>query len=95
MSTNQSAVHDSILTWLVLAWFFTPIGVVGWQVYGYLRFGFWQSISVIDALRWTGNQWAVAPTDWVGLYGVLELLPLSAGVAFFGGLVFLVAKAQD
>ena len=94
MSGKRDELRDSIWVGLMLAWVFTPIGIVGWQIYGYLRFGFWQSLSVIDALRWTDIQWATAPTDWVGLYGVLEWLPLSAGVAIFGFL-FLVIIYQD
>jgi hypothetical protein len=72
--------------------------LVLWQLYGYARTGGWQSVSLVDGLAWYGNQWAQAPSDWIGVHRFLAHIPasLALGVAglilgFFGfGLGVLV-----
>jgi len=88
--------HDTFVAIALSFWLLTPLGILGWQVYGYLRYAVWNSLSVIDALRWLGSNWASStPTDWTGLYSILEWTPLSFGVLILGALLYLVAQAQD
>lgn len=51
--------------------------VVGWQVYEYMRYNIWNPISVATALEWMNIKWALNPTDWVGLFNILKIIPLS------------------
>ena len=89
-------VHDTFVAVAVFLWILTPIGILGWQVYGYLRYAVWNSLSVIDALRWLGSKWALStPTDWTGLYSILNWTPLSVGVFVLGVLIYLVVQAMD
>jgi hypothetical protein len=86
---------DTFITIAVALWLLTPVGILGWQTYGYLRYSVWNSLSVIDALRWLGSNWASYPTDWTGLYSVLEWMPLSLGVFILGTFLYLIAQTQD
>ena len=53
------------------------IGIVGWQIYSYLKFSEWHSLSVISALRWCDIEWARSPSNWVGVHKILNEFPLS------------------
>ena len=55
--------------------------VLGYQAYEYLRYSFWTPISVITALEATKVGWALYPTEWLGLYNILNAIPLS--LAYF------------
>lgn len=66
------------------------IGVLGLQIYRYLRVGEWISMSLFDFLSphvsWLGN-----PQSWFGLYrivkGAFEIMPLSLAVILVGWLI--------
>jgi hypothetical protein len=60
------------------------IGILGWQVYTYLKLGIWQSLSVITALLWLNIDWARSPHDWLGVYKVLDGMPLSLAAFLIG-----------
>jgi hypothetical protein len=52
----------------------------------------WQPVSVITALCFADSSWALWPMDWLGLYKLLDAVPLSfaltgAGLCFFWGVV--------
>lgn len=55
----------------------TAIGIMGWQIYAYLKFGEWPSLSVITILSWCNIEWARSPSDWVGVHKTLNAFPLS------------------
>jgi hypothetical protein len=55
--------------------------VLGWQAYEYLRYSFWTPVSVITMLEVTKVGWALYPTEWLGLYNILNAIPLS--LAYF------------
>lgn len=81
-----------ILILISLAFLFGAIGSIGWQIYTYLKFDEWHSISLITAMRWFEIKWAVSPDGWFGLYKVLDYIPLSLAslftcILFFGGVV--------
>lgn len=48
------------------------------QVYGYLKNGIWVPLSVTDALIYLEFKWASNPTDWTGLWTLINKVPLSA-----------------
>ena len=60
-----------------------PLMVLMKQIMSYLHAGFWSSFSVIDALAWLGNAWALFPTDWLGAHKILAWMPFSA-LSFIG-----------
>jgi hypothetical protein len=62
--------------------------VLGWRVYRYLRTGVWFPESLIDSLAWLGNDWAVVPDDWYGVWYILDWLS-TAPLAIGGGVGLL------
>ena len=60
------------------------MGLFVWQIYAWLKSSLWPSVSVIDALRWMGVSWAVAPHDWLGLHKLLNLVPLALTLFIVG-----------
>ncbi len=66
------------------------LGVLGFQVYGFLRYGQWRSVSVFD-LAAPRVAWLEDPQSWFGLYRIaregLEFLPLSVALLLVGWLV--------
>lgn len=82
---------------LVVAPLLGGIGTFGWQVYHWLDAGEWTSRSVLDFLRWAGVQadWVQYPTRWVGLWKLLNRLPLSlTGVVYGGAALALFASLR-
>lgn len=65
---------------LVLTLILTPLGIIGWQSYGYLRYGTLWPMSIIDASKLMGSEWAYAPIDWVGLHRIFDWMPLSLAI---------------
>ncbi len=69
--------------------------VLIWQIYSYLRIDVWSSVSPVDVLRWAGVSWAVFPTDWLGLYRVMDWMPLSLFVPAVGILFAFLLRFQE
>ncbi|EAQ63732.1 hypothetical protein MED121_03507 [Marinomonas sp. MED121] len=59
-------------------------GVLIFQLYKYLRTDTWIEISFLDVLAKINFQWAIDPTDWFGLWRVLNWLPLSVVLLLLG-----------
>lgn len=57
-----------------------PIIIWGYQVFTYLKYGFWEGVSIINVLSYMEVSWAQAPSSWVGLWKILNYI--NAG---FGG----------
>ena len=72
-----------------LALMIGSVCLLGWQVYEYLRYNIWTSVSVITALGWINFGWALNPTDWLGLYNILIKTPLSLMMFVIGIFVFV------
>ena len=68
------------------------VGTSIWQVYHYLQYGIWTSVSVIDAFQWAGMKWAQVPTAWLGLHRILDWCPLSLALPSIG--IFLAVSAN-
>ncbi len=94
MSKIKDQIEEATILIFVGLMIFAPLGILGWQAYGYLRNGQWISLSVLDAFRWMDVKWAFAPTDWIGLYKLLESTPLSVGV-FITFLLLFFSLKQD
>jgi len=58
--------------------------IIGKQIYFYLKDGVWNSVSIIDGLVELNMKWAINPQDWVGVWSILDLLPLSVTLLVFG-----------
>ncbi|UZJ44466.1 hypothetical protein OOT55_17690 [Marinimicrobium sp. C6131] len=70
------------------------LGVVIWQAFSWLQSGDWQAISVIDFLLWTGLEgaWLNEPTSWIGLWKMLDWMPLSVGGMTLSFILFLAVN---
>lgn len=77
------------------AWI-TPVSVIGWQSFTFLRQGEWPALSVLDAWRSVaGNDvstWATSPSSWLGAHWLLATLPVSLFAAAALASVGLVAR---
>jgi hypothetical protein len=65
------------------------IGVFLFQVYHYLKDGFWIPKNIMIALDLIGIDWAKNPETWFGLYKILSSVPLSVFLFVFGVLTFI------
>jgi len=65
---------------------FGGVGIFCWQLYHYFQSGMWQSVSLLDCMRWAGIQraWAENPTSWFGLRNILNFVPASISGVLFG-----------
>lgn len=58
-------------------------GIILFQIYAYLRFSTWVSISVIDAAAYfSDDAWLSSPSDWNGLHSLLNMVPASLVLIF-------------
>jgi hypothetical protein len=75
--------------------FLAGLILIGLQIYGWLRNGEWQSVTVLDGLRlfWS-NPWLFAPQDWIGVHSILSRLPLSISLLVIGYFFFRAAFIQ-
>lgn len=80
------AVEDErkIVIGIAITFLLLSVGIVGWQIFSYLRFDMWHSISLITTMQWLQNTWALSPVSWFGLFKVLDFIPLSLASLVFG-----------
>lgn len=93
--SNKSEYGEFIVVGVIVGLIFSGIGTFLWQVYHFLRFDEWTSLSLVDALRWCDLPWAYLPTEWVGLYRVLDFIPLSISLLVSSVCVFLWASYRN
>lgn len=82
---------------LVLAPFAVGLGSLGRQIFLWLRDGRWTSVSVLDLLSWSGvgsQDWIARPNEWIGVWKLLNWLPLSAA-SLVVGIVLVLAALSD
>lgn len=99
MIGNIRIAFDWVKYWLKCAIYFfflltagIPLMVLMKQIVSYLSAGYWNSFSIIDALAWAGNAWALFPTSWLGVHKILAWMPFPA-LSFIG--IFLVIFFSD
>ena len=80
-------VSGSIFLLTVLGGLLSPICILGWQLYQYLRYDEWIGVSVITGLQALGMEWALYPDDWLGLYELLDMIHLGFGLLICSFLV--------
>ena len=101
MTARQSTLSQDVMTILVrlAMWFLIAIGpllvglcILGWQVYQYLYAGNWVGVSLLDFVYWAHVQreWIEAPMSWLGLWKILNWIPLSLLALVYGGVMTLV-----
>jgi len=88
-NSDDKDTNEIAFAIFMLGFFLGPIGIVGWQIYEYLRHDIWNSVSVVSALQWLGVKWAIVPTDWVGLHRILEWTPMSLTLVAIGVLILV------
>lgn len=68
------------------------LGIWAYQLFVYLKYGAWVSISVLDALGLLGGRvsvWTAFPSDWLGLHAMLAWVPAALVLLCIG--FFLMA----
>jgi len=88
-------VKEGLSTWGHLAAFGMLVAgpcLLGWQCYRWMRDGEWPPVSVITALQWMEVKWSLGPTDWLGLFKLLEQIPLWIALIFAGVGAFKVVE---
>lgn len=80
-----------------------PVGIIGWQLFTFLKAGAWPQFSVLDAWRALAEpgapMWIDFPESWFGVHWLLASLPASlslmAALAALGALLLAWARALD
>ncbi|UXS09193.1 hypothetical protein [Agrobacterium tumefaciens] len=68
-------------------------GIILFQIYAYLRFNTWTSVSLIDvATYFSDDGWLTSPTDWNGLHSLLNMVPASLVLL---GIAYLSLEEDD
>jgi hypothetical protein len=70
--------------------FFAALGVLGWQAVGWLRTGEWTTLTLLSGLASGGVEWASSPDSWIGIYNLLNHVPLTVAVFWAGMLPALI-----
>lgn len=93
-------MEEIIASWIGLTVCVGPmlvgVAVLVWQVYHWLYTGYWTSFSVLDVHLWASmsaemsNEWIQNPTSWLGLWKLLNWLPLSATSIVIGFTILAV-----
>lgn len=91
--SESSAINNAL--WVAaLVSLLATVGLLGWQSYQFLMVGVWPSMSVVNALvLWFESPWAMEPRTWIGVWKILDWMPLGAfGVGVTLALVGLATK---
>jgi len=79
---------------IVLIMFFSPIFILGFQIINYLKKGFWEPLSLIDILQYFHINWALWPTNWIGLWKILNVLNASVPIIFLCLMILMLIKGK-
>lgn len=76
-----------------LAPFLAGVLLIGFQSWGWISTGVWQSWSVIDGLALASSgSWLSAPHSFFGLHAILNAVPLSLALCVLAALAFWVSE---
>lgn len=90
-SESISKFGDGLAVLLVALLPIAGLGIVGLQLYAWLRTGVWLTFSVVDGLKLMFDyQWLANPVDWKGLHSALSNAPLSVLLVIGGGLLLVI-----
>jgi len=83
----------------VLWWIGSPVSVLGWQIYTWLKHGVWTPLAMhqVFASLGIGLEGIYHPTDWKGLAIVAQWFlewPMSIGLPVWGGLLIGIVAAM-
>jgi len=93
---KETNFDEEIIAVIIIILMVAPIGILGWQLYHFLRFYTWTSVSVIDGLIWCGVNWASNPKDWMRLYHVFDWTPLALAIPVVGiSTVYLILRSDN
>lgn len=68
-------------------------GIILFQIYAYLRFNTWTSVSLIDVgTYFSDDAWLTSPSDWHGLHSLLNFIPASVVLLL---LSYAAAKSDE
>ncbi|ABM02104.1 hypothetical protein Ping_0237 [Psychromonas ingrahamii 37] len=84
----ESKIGKSIHLLIAFIIVISAVCVFVFQTYTYLKSGVWLPLSVIDGFSTIGFEWAKNPTDWIGLWELVDQVPLSVGLFLIGLYVF-------
>ncbi len=72
------------------------VGIIGMQVYGYLRYSEWAPFTVMSLLEGS-SPWLNNPQSWLGwheiVYGFVDWLPVSLLSLFLGWMFWSIARS--
>jgi hypothetical protein len=88
---NLEEIYARIVVWPIIIGGLACFGILFYQGSKFLQIGVWQSVSVIDALRYFGSEWAHSPNTWLGVHKILDFLPMSIGGLILGFLPLILA----
>jgi hypothetical protein len=60
------------------------LGVLGWQIYEWMRSSTWISLPALAPLQWLDVPWALSPQHWLGVHQALSSTPLSIALLLVG-----------
>lgn len=83
-------IFTHIILWPIAIGFSACVFILLNQGLKFLQSGNWPSISVVDALRFYGSEWAAYPDVWLGVHNILDSLPMSIGAVILGFLPLIV-----
>ncbi|MER8567531.1 hypothetical protein NKH85_16235 [Mesorhizobium sp. M0924] len=75
---------------VALVFWLAGFAVIATQMWGYLQTATWQPFSFIDAGRLFSDQlWFSQPNQWLGLYRILDWIPVSLVLVAMGYLIVI------
>lgn len=83
--------------------FLSGLGIFGWQIYGWLKYGTWVELPLILGVQYIPEGYAIKswfnhPDSWLGLHRLLvwalETTPITV-VLILGGLYFALRMSED
>ncbi len=95
MSVNKYLENiKAIFLMLASVLIISGIGVLGYQIYYWFRYGEWFPMSTLYFLydHW---DWANIPTEWIGLHKVIDSTPLSLALSLLGIIVLVTTINWD
>lgn len=86
LESNSKSYKELVRIILMLIFIFSGISIFVYQIYIWLKYGYWQAISLLEPLLHISStsDWAMYPDTWIGVNTILEKTPLSLFLIIFG-----------